>query len=187
MSANLTPEIYTGSNIIDNFDDAVAALARLLPATDPPDISASITDLLNAAKRCTVWQPNTVYNIGDEVIPTQSHRNGRRYRAIPINTNVTAFTSGATEPPWLIRYYPSWRGLMGQAGTVGDGNGRWQEWGPEVDLWDIYQAASQGWQMKANLAAPCFDVSLKSNSFKSSQVYDHFMKQAERYASRGFG
>lgn len=48
---------------------------------------------------------------------------------------------------------------------------------------DLYRAAAEAWRMKAGMVADGFDFQAEGASFTRSQVYDHYMQQAGRYAA----
>lgn len=170
--------IYSdGSQIIDDIDTATDRLSKILPIAAQPILdSGTFTELLNDCQVGTIWAVSTSYNEGDEVVPTRGHRTGRRYKAITNNAGVTQAISGTAEPLWPIY----------QAGRIEDGGILWMECGPERDLWDIYSAAHRGWHLKADAVSTCFDLSIRGNQQKASQVYDQMIKQAGKYVSRSF-
>ena len=48
---------------------------------------------------------------------------------------------------------------------------------------DIYRAAAECWREKAGLVADGYDFEAEGASFTRSQMYDHYIKQAARYAN----
>lgn len=47
--------------------------------------------------------------------------------------------------------------------------------------YDVHRATAEVWRMKAADAADRFDVKTDNHDLKRSQLYDHYMKQAERF------
>ena len=48
---------------------------------------------------------------------------------------------------------------------------------------DLYRAAAESWRTKAGMVADGFDFEAEGASFTRSQVYDHYMEQAGRFAT----
>lgn len=48
---------------------------------------------------------------------------------------------------------------------------------------DLYRAAAECWRTKAGMVADGFDFEAEGASFTRSQVYDHYMEQAGRFAT----
>jgi hypothetical protein len=48
---------------------------------------------------------------------------------------------------------------------------------------DLYRAAAECWREKAGQVADGYDFKAEGASFTRSQMYDHYMEQASRYAS----
>lgn len=121
------------------------------------------------------WQASTAYAFGDVVVPTLA--NGHKYKLIVIRIGAL---SGATEPNWPTGPW-FW---FGTSAEVADGNLTWREDGAVTDLWDLNAAAKQGWLLKAAKVALCQDSTIDGvGSFQFSGVYDHCLRQAEKYNS----
>ena len=48
--------------------------------------------------------------------------------------------------------------------------------------YDLYRAASAAWAEKAGMVAEGYNIKVEGASFNRSEVYDHYMQQAGRYA-----
>ena len=48
--------------------------------------------------------------------------------------------------------------------------------------YDLYRAASAVWAEKAAMVAEGYNITVEGASFNRSEVYDHYMQQAGRYA-----
>ena len=146
---------------------ALEELKRLTQHTVEPQLSdADLDGLLDKAKRASTWKPNTAYAHGDTVQPTVG--NGHRYRAIE------GGTSGSTEPRWP----------KSKAATIGDGASdpqlRWLEEGPAYpNMYNVRQAAHEGWMMKAAKAQSCTDWKAGGISQSGDQTFQHCLQMAE--------
>jgi hypothetical protein len=152
-------------------DESVAMqeLMRLVQDGSEPTLDATdLEPILANAKVCSLWAASTAYSYGDVVIPTTSKQNGRRYRCIQ------AGTSASTEPTWSQVY----------CARMYDGSTLiWEECGAQPkSLWDMRAAAHAGWLAKASKVAPDFDFSGAGESYKRSQVYDHCLEMARKFA-----
>lgn len=132
---------------------------------DPGDLEA----VLDARKRADTWAAATAYTYGQVVLPTV--RNGHRYRC------VQAGTSGATEPVWL----------KSQGEQQSDGTSSpvltWEEAGPDFDnVYDIRGAIHDAWMLKAVKASLSVDMSQQVGGIQASQVYDHCVEMARKFA-----
>lgn len=136
--------------------------------TEPLIDEADLETILNASQICSVWAVATAYGYGDVVVPTTANQNGHRYRC------VRAGTSLSTEPAWSEF----------QEARVSDGPTLiWEECGVQPkSLWDMRRAAHSAWVQKASKAAPDFDFSGAGESYKRSQVVEHCLEMASRYA-----
>ncbi len=159
--------------------------------SDPPLNSDDVNSLLNNAVRAVVWTAVTTYVFGVTVMPMV--RNGRRYRLIAFDGS--GVKSGATEPTWpaptsLSTSFPVWGQVQPNPVTgwwrnaiVADGNITWQEDGVDYDsLWDVQRAAFNGWMLKAGRAVCAIDIKTGQKGLAQSQIYEHCISQAQRYA-----
>lgn len=138
----------------------------------PPDVAPTLDagewdELLNGNVQASIWVAGTGYVVGDVVIPVT--RNGHRFEC------VTSGTSSSSEPSWPTR----------DDGVISDGTATWQEAGREIDLYNLREAAHQGWELKASKSVPCTDYGIQNDRFSRSQVYDHCKKQALQFAPIG--
>ena len=180
-------------------DGAVAMLAleTLCPSTaDPALTAADMQQLLDGARRAYTWKASTSYPMGSVVMPTT--RNGRRYKLISFDGSGTS--SGTTEPSWpapnaASANWPVW-GTAQPSPIVGwwrnavvtDGNITWMEDGEDYDsLWDLGRAAFDGWMMKAGRAICAVDLQTGQMRQAQSQIYDHCISMANRYAPAMIG
>lgn len=157
---------------VDSDKDAAREELKLYAQTDTqPALGATEVDaILVGVQRATFWLTATAYNINDVILPATM--SGRRYRCVRTGT------SGATEPSW-----PKSSGSV-----IGDGDGDllWMEDGPEyANVFDIRAAIHQAWMTKAAKASPLFDTRSSSQGYSQSQIYQHCMDMAERYAPIG--
>jgi len=152
-------------SIITNEDDAQQILEFLVETDCAPVLDGpTVQKILDNNKRASVWAAATVYSVGDVVIPAT--RNGHRFVC------VVAGTSAATEPGWPSR----------DNACVSDGSTlSWQEAGVEYDLWDMRNAAFQGWQKKKSKAVSKIDFSSQDTSFRNSQVFEHIDSKLKEF------
>lgn len=141
------------------------AQASRFPALADEDVTA----LLNSVQRADIWEASTEYVFGDMVIPTT--RNGHVYKCIE------AGESAADEPTWPKTDFK----------TITDGTSdpilRWQEAGADFDnVFDVRQAIHEAWMLKADRVAGLYDIEEIGSKHNQSQVYDHCIEQAEKYA-----
>lgn len=159
--------------IITDRDTAKNKLTSLLQPSSYPTLSTGeggeVETLLDDNRIGSVWAQSTSYEIGDVVIPTAENRTGLRYRLASFDGE--GVQSGASEPAWPIK----------TGSTVSDGNLIWEEDGPECDLWDIMQAAYEGWLLKQSKAVNNIDYKDASASFSASQISRHCADMAEKY------
>jgi hypothetical protein len=154
-------------------EDKEAALAELRlglqPDAQPPLSEPELDQLLEKTQRADFWAAATAYLVGDIILPVTL--NGHRFRCI------CAGTSGATEPAWP----KSW------GATISDGDELlWQEDGPEFkNVFDARSAIHYGWMLKASKVAHLHDTKTSGSSFSQSQVYDHCLQMADRFAPIG--
>lgn len=148
---------------------AMDELLRLTQFDSEPTIDeADLDTILTNAQICSVWEASKAYGYGDVVIPTTANQNGRRYKCIKSGS------SASTEPAWSEF----------QGGRVSDGSILiWEECGMQPkSLWDMRAAAHAGWLAKAAKVTPDFDFSGAGESYKRSQVYDHCLEMARKFA-----
>ena len=110
--------------------------------------------------------------------------------AAPGGAGVTATATSSllgAEPYWPSRQ--AFINTMG--GRIGDGVSgvdgyvlTWQEDGPQFDtIYDVRQAAYEGWMLRANKAAQF----IKAGDLSMSDMYDHSLAQANYYGSISLG
>lgn len=154
--------------------EAVIEFNRLCPSSVCPTLSAEeVLEILDKHERGTLWEASTVYEIGDRVIPTLPNRNGHRYKLIAYTDVATDQMSDATQPSWS----------MVRDSQITDNHLIWQEDGLDWDgvLWDFTAAARDGWLLKSSKASLTSDVVRGELEIKSSQLFDHCMKMADRF------
>lgn len=155
--------------------EAVIEFDRLCPSAVCPELDAGeVQNILDRHKRAMLWAASTVYQVGDVVIPTLVNRNGHRYRLVKYTSTASDQLSGATEPSWSTT----------REAQVTDNHVVWEETGTDYGavLWDFIAAAHEGWMQKAAKASTTNDFATDAMEIKSSQLYDHCMDQANRYA-----
>lgn len=125
--------------------------------------------LIDNSQRASLWTAATAYNYGDVIIPTV--RNGHTYECIQ------AGTSGSTEPEWVKTDFRT------QSDGSSDPVLRWQENGPDyANVFDMRTALHSAWLLKAEKVAHLTDKQQSESSYTQSQLFDHCMKMAEKYA-----
>ena len=147
------------------------------PDIQPVIDGAQIDLILEECKTASTWAVNTAYVLGDVILPTI--RNGHQYICTVAGTSET---DSADEPDW-----PTVTGGLVTEGAS-DPILTWVEYGPEpVSIYDVRKAIHNAWMVKAGLASLSVDVSQQVGGLKASQVYEHCIKQAERFASLDIG
>lgn len=147
---------------------------RLCPSSVCPELSPEeVFGLLDRHKRAVLWTASTVYELGAVVIPTLANRNGCRYRLVSYTATGLDQLSGATEPSWSTS----------RDSQITDNHVTWAEDGHDYGgvLWDFTAAARDGWLLKASKASPSSDFETDAMAVKSSQLFDHCQKQADRF------
>jgi hypothetical protein len=159
-------------------------LALNTDACSPPELSTGDLDALLAdAAVAAIWQPNTVYTAGAEVVADLFSL--MAYRA------VQGGTSGATAPLWPT--WPDWAYGCGWSGnpamaygccsmswaTITDGGVTWQAVGPIEQLYDLDSAISAGWVLKADRAATLVQQSSAGQSYQMQQLFTHCRQLAK--------
>lgn len=138
----------------------------VVPCLEPVDVEL----ILSNARIASIWEAETDYAIGDKVIPTEDNRNGHLYQVVAFDGDGT--TSDDTEPEWSTL----------RDSEISDGNIIWREAGyAPSSLWDMTQAACDAWQAKAAKTANRYDFQSLDQRFSASQLYDHCVRQADRY------
>jgi hypothetical protein len=161
---------------------ALAELTRLVqPAVEPVltylGASNELEAILDKHRLATTWVHNTAYTPGQTVLPTV--RNGHRYRC---RVGGTSTTLAADEPTWLKS-----QGVCLVDGTS-DPQLIWEEYGPDyANIYDVRAAAHEAWMLKAQKASNNFDMKLGSLTFNRSQVFDHCLMMAQKFAPISFG
>lgn len=141
----------------------LSAQADAFPSLTQPQVS----DLVMKNQRATVWTAGKQYKIGDIAQPTIP--NGHFYRRI------LAGLSPAGEPVWTLK--ENW--------TVYEGNSVvWVECGIDLDgnLYNVRNAISAAWLLKASLAANQFDASIDNQKWHRSQIYEHCLEMARAWS-----
>jgi hypothetical protein len=128
-----------------------------------------VDQIIAATQLAMLWATATIYVEGDVIMPTT--RNGHRYICIQSGT------SGATEPDWPT--------VMRR--TVDDGTGdtvvKWREDGRDYkNVYDLRQALHQCWLLKAQKVAHLHDARRSQSGADRSQIYEHCLEMAEKYA-----
>jgi hypothetical protein len=143
------------------FQKAVEIVAVQACACDPPELStAELEGVIKDSQVGATWQADTVYGQGAMVIPTVP--NGHLYQC------AVAGTSGSTEP--------AWNQFFGT--TTTDGTVTWLEAGLERGFFDLDQATSDAWLLKAGKAAPLVQNSSAGQSLASQQLFIHCRQMA---------
>jgi len=145
------------------FQMAVEIVSVQAQACLPPELSTGeLEAVIRKSQVAASWQPDTVYGQGATVVPTVS--NGHLY------TCTVAGTSGATEPA-----FNQFAGT-----TTTDGTVTWMEAGLEKGFFDLDQATSDAWLLKAGKASPLVQNSSAGQSLASQQLFTH-CNQMARY------
>lgn len=159
--------ITTDTEAMNEFD-------RLCPPDVCPELEPDeVLSILDRHKRAALWAASTVYELGAVVIPTLANRNGHRYKLIAYTDTGTDQESGTTEPSWS----------MSRDSQIEDNHVTWQEDGNDYDavLWDFTAAARDGWLLKASKASLTSDFVRGELEMKTSQLFDHCQKMADRF------
>lgn len=141
------------------------------PVLDVDELQRCLDD----ARLAFTWVASTnysadPYSLGSVVIPTATKRNGHRYKLTAFDG--TGNTSGTTEPSWVT----------GFKSTVSDGNLTWTEDGMEyAQLWDMNDAASRAWSLKASKTVTCVDFGQDGVRFNAGDVHKHCLEMALYY------
>jgi len=48
--------------------------------------------------------------------------------------------------------------------------------------YDLYRTAAEGWREKAGMIAEGYNIKVEGAQFNRSEAYEHYLKQATRYA-----
>ena len=72
--------------------------------------------------------------------------------------------------------------IADQVGRVIDSEGRTPADSAYTPTYDLYRAASAAWAEKAGMVAEGFNIRVEGATLNRSEVYDHYMQQAGRYA-----
>ena len=51
-----------------------------------------------------------------------------------------------------------------------------------VPSYDLYRTAAEGWREKAGMIAEGYNIKVEGAQFNRSEAYEHYLKQATRYA-----
>ena len=151
--------------------DRNAALARLnallQPDSEPVLTSTEVDDLLDRHLTVPTWTASTPFAAGDMVIPTST----------PLLVYAALIDGGetsTTEPTWPTGYGSG-------VDWVCDGGQTWRlVLAPPASIYDVRQAAAEGWEMKAAKVSGEFDEKAGSMSGMRSQKYEHCIAQAKR-------
>lgn len=161
------------SDVTDRMVALKAVIDRVQPDTVPVLTQGEIELELDRCKLASTWAVDTVYNIGQLIVPPT--RNGHFYEVVQPGT------SGSTIP-----LYTFFSPATGARFTDGNSNPRltWVEagddhfnggiFGAESNVYDIRGAARLCWMLKARKAAQFIDEG--DASFE--QIYKHCMEQA---------
>jgi hypothetical protein len=145
------------------FQKAVEIVAVQACACDPPELStAELEGVIKDSQIGATWQADTYYPQGATVIPAVP--NGHIYRC------AVAGTSGSTEPAWN-QFFST---------TTTDNTVSWLEAGFDRGFFNLDQATSDAWLLKAGKAAPLVQNSSAGQSLASQQLFSH-CNQMARY------
>jgi hypothetical protein len=120
-----------------------------------------------------IWEADTVYSVGDVISPTE--RNGHLYRCVVAGTSAA---DAEDEPDWPVT----------SSSTVLDGEGspqlQWQENGADHgdQVFDIRGFSYDVWDLKAARAVVAVDQRTPGGGLSASQIYDHCVKQRDKFA-----
>ena len=125
-----------------------------------------IDAILNTCQRAIIWTAATAYVNGEVVMPTT--RNGHRYICIESGT------SAPSEPDW-----PTCDLRTIQDGTTA----RWREDGRDyANVYDLRKAIYDCWMLKASKVAHLHNARRSQSGADRSQIYEHCLEMAEKYA-----
>lgn len=138
------------------------------------DKSRRVDWLGYSAERTQLWEPNTVYAVGDVVVPTSFSfidREGTRSDAHSYIVT-TAGTSASIEPTWA---------LTNNDNTVSWARHETAFWTPTYDL---NYAAYLAWGLKAAKAASRISFSTEGASFQRQQYIANCFAMQRQYGAR---
>lgn len=138
------------------------AQSDVYPTLDDEEIQA----ILEETVRATVWAPNTAYTYGQVVVPPT--RMGNYFIAR------RAGTSGATTPFTYAQRYGA---------ILSDGSDLlWEARSPEWnDLYDIREATSRAWELKASKASPLVQTSADGQAANDGDIFNHCIQMSNRF------
>ncbi len=174
----------SNTSIITLQADAVTKLSKLVAAESAPKLTnEDLIRILEDNRLVDVWEPITRYILGDRVVPTEDNRVGLVFKCVFVGD------SGSEEPSWLDvarGLTPSVMGYsLGDQGayrqSLPDGTTAWLVDGPHEDLWNLDEAAYQGWMEKATRVAGLPSSSRAGNSYNFGEVYRNCIDQANRF------
>jgi hypothetical protein len=128
--------------------------------------------ILDQCVLASVWEPETVYQIGQLIIPTEDKETGRWYVLLG-GSDLTNGT-GTTEPIW-----PQW-----MYGYVSDNGLLWQDRGSAAyALWDLRQAEHEVYKRKLAMVQGNYNVGLDGRDKLDRQgVVENLRDMVERTA-----
>lgn len=150
--------------------------ANSCPTLDYLTATSELRIILGRYRRATVWAASTAYQIGEAIVPTAANRTGHHYRLIQYTATATDQKTGATEPVWSVT----------RDSRHTDNHVIWQEDGWDWDgvLWNLAAAAEEAWTLKASKSVARIDFApAQGQSISASQLYEHCLKQADRFRS----
>jgi hypothetical protein len=170
------------SNVITTIEGAEEALKNKVAWNHVPTLTdgddGDLRNILADNVVGVVWSANTLYNLGDLVLPTEESRTGLMFAC------TSPGRSGDDEPEWNTVSGDA-LGTGGQSrGALADGDAVWQVHGPETDLWDVDEAAGDAWRKKAGLASDLVSTSRAGNQYNWSDIYTRCMEQANSHGGK---
>ena len=144
------------------------AAAGVYPLLTDDEVSACLA----IHQRGLVWQAETIYNVGDKILPT-----------VPTGFIYVCQRNGeslTTEPSWPA--YSSGSVYVGYRFTEGDSGLLWAVAGhAPPQMWDVRGAVREAWMLKAAKCSADLNISDRNAKIERQKVYDNCISMANKF------